>query len=168
MSVGREKNRPVTAGIFDKCQLKRFEVRENELDRLACEQSKVCRDLVVATSAGMEFERNRADFFSQCGLDKSVDIFIRHRLHFVRRILTEDAFQPAIDRLPFLFVENAGAEQTPGVSTARADIDFEKNRVDGQRSIHLLEDRVLLLFKPSLPEFHISRDRALLERTPGV
>jgi hypothetical protein len=46
------------------------------------------------------------------------------------------------------------------VRPAGAHIDIEKDSIDRKRSIHLLEDRILVLFKPSLPKFHISRGKA--------
>ena len=147
-------------GVLDERELQCFEIRKNQFDRLAREQSKVRRHLIVPASAGVKFQSNRPDLLCERCFDEGVDVLIRHRLDFVGRVLAENAFEAAIDRLPLFFVEDAGAEETPGVSAAGAHIDFEKNSIDRQRSIHLFEDGVLLLFKPSLPEFHIFRDRA--------
>ncbi len=154
--------------VLDERELQGFQIRKNQLDRLAREQSKVGRYLIVPASARMKLQSNRPDLLRERCFDEGVDILIRHRLHFIRRILGENAFEAAVNGLPFLFVEDAGAEEPLGVRAACADIDFEKNGIDRQRSIHLFEDRVLVFFKPSLPEFHTSRDTTSIERTQEV
>ena len=105
----------------------------------------------------MQLAGDGAHLFRQRRFDESVDILIGHRLHFVRRILTQDAFKAAVDGLPFFLGKDARTKQPLGVRSARADIDLEKNSIDRKRSIHFFEDGILIFFKPSLPEFHTSR-----------
>ena len=78
---------------------------------LRANRSEVRRHLIVPAAARVKFQRDRPDLLRERRFDEGVDVFVRHRLHFVRRILAENAFESAVDGLPFFFVEDAGAKQ---------------------------------------------------------
>src|SRR5262245_43762418 len=97
-----------------------------------------------------------------------MDVLVGHRFYFVGRILAENTLQATINCLPLLGTEDSCAEKALRMCPTGTHIDLEKDSIDRKRSIHLFEDGVLILFKSSLPEFHIFRDRAGIARMQAV
>src|SRR5688572_30865781 len=108
----------------------------------------------------MELQSGGADFLDKGGFDERMNVFVRQRLHFIGRVLTEDTFKAAINALPFVLGKDASTQKPFRMGLAGAHIDLEKNSIDRKRSIQLFEDGILIFLKPSLPEFHIFRGKA--------
>src|SRR2546426_11866392 len=83
-----------------------------------------------------------------------MDVFVRAGLDLLGRVFRKNLFETLVDGGPFLLGEHATTQQRSRMRTAGPDVDFEKNRVDSERPVHLFEKRVALLLKPTLPKFH--------------
>ena len=112
---------------------------------------------VVHTHSGVWYKASRAA--RMAGVSRVV-----HTDH--GRRWPEPRFDAAIDRRAARHTDVIVAVSEPLAARLHAllgeittPIEVISNGIDRQRSIHLFEDGILLFFKPSLPEFHISRDR---------
>src|SRR4051812_32915414 len=99
----------------------------------------------------MELAGCRTDLRGEGRFNEGMNIFVRSGLHLLGTIFGKDLFEALIDGLPFLLREDAATQQRACVRAAGADIDVKEDGVDAERPVHLFENRVAFLLKPSLP-----------------
>ena len=90
-------------------------------------------------------------FGSQRRFDEGVDIFVGSGLDLIRSVFGENLLEALINGFPFFLRKNSAAEQRARMRAAGANIDVEEDGVDAERPVHLFENRIALLLKPSLP-----------------
>ena len=110
--------------------------------------------MVVPAAASVQLTGNRTNLGGERRFNERMNVFVRAGLDLLGRVFRKNLFETLVDGGPFLLGEHATTQQRSRMRTAGPDVDFEKNRVDSERPVHLFENRVALLLKPTLPKFH--------------
>ena len=132
------------------------ELADQRFDAVADVEAQIGGDLLVAAAAGMELQTERAHGFRQAQFDEMVDVLslrIVADLVELRRVIRADGFERADDPVALVGGENARGAQRERVRPAGSQFFPEKQPVEANGALPLIEEGIGRGAKAAGPHF---------------